>query len=534
MFIIEDGRDSFYQWDLNRRLIVRDNSITEVHFCNRTDDCSLVVEVYEENGSHYADVPNILLQTDWRINVYAFDSEYTKHSMLFHVNARTKPADYVYTETEVKTWDTLAGQIQGAIDEFSEAEEERAAAEAIRVENEVKRQTAFVEMEQTAKEAKEATGLLTQASQLYANALKGNKTGEAIAITDASPLEHEIEVKVRGKNLIPFPYENPAGTSVTKSGVTFTTNADGSITLNGTATGNIFYSLVTPYLELRDGIYTLSGGYRNDPNRAAVCIRNPGNTIMASSEGKSAKCDTQTAGNIIKEAYLYIYNGSTFDNITIYPQLEEGTIATTYAPYVEDISTVKVKRHGKNLFKATTEQKVLKGITAEKQADGTYHVYGTSDGTGDFWMDMQVVLPKGIYTGSGSPAGASSTTHFIEYHNRTTGKGKVDYGTGATFETAETNTIVVHMVVKSGQTVDLIFKPMIEAGTGDKVYAPYKEPIEYQVSADGTVEGVNPIYPTTTLMTDTAGAVMDCTYNRDTNAAFAELTQALASMGANI
>ena len=201
---------------------------------------------------------------------------------------------------------------------------------------------------------------------------------------------------------------------------------------------------------------------------------------------------------------------------------------------VSDISTVKVKRHGKNLFKATTEQKVLKGITAEKQADGTYHVYGTSDGTGDFWMDMQVVLPKGIYTGSGSPAGASSTTHFIEYHNRTTGKGKVDYGTGATFETAETNTIVIHMAVKSGQTVDLIFKPMIEAGTGDKVYEPYIEPIEYPVSADGTVEGVTPIYPTTTLMTDTAGAVIDCTYNRDINKAFEALYNAIISMGGNV
>lgn len=116
MFIIEDGRDSFYQWDINRRLIVRDNSITEVHFCNRTDSCSLVVEVYEENGSRYADVPNILLQTDWRINVYAFDSEYTKHNMIFHVNSRTKPADYVYTETELKTYDALVEQIEIALD----------------------------------------------------------------------------------------------------------------------------------------------------------------------------------------------------------------------------------------------------------------------------------------------------------------------------------------------------------------------------------------------------------------------------------
>lgn len=366
-----------------------------------------------------------------------------------------------------------------------------------------------------------------------ANALKGTASGEAIAITDASPIEHEMGVKVRSKNLIHFPYEKPAGTSVTKSGVTLTTNADGSITLNGTATGNIFHTLIMPYLELQDGTYTLSGGYRNDPNLAALCIRNPGNTIMASSEGKSAKYDTQTAGNIIKEAYLYIYNGSTFDNITIFPQLEEGTIATTYAPYVEDISTVKVKKYGKNLFEATA-RKEHRGITFELLDDGTYHVYGTNDGTSESWQDQSITLPKGIYSGSGCAKGGTSTTYFIQFYNQDTKVGKNDYGEGVEFATTATQTVTVHMVVKPGQTVDLIFKPMIEEGTGDKVYAPYIEPIEYPVSADGTVNGITPNQPTTTLITDTAGAVMDCTYNRDADKVITDLETKLNTLIATI
>ena len=112
MFLIEDGRKEFYQWDLNRRLIVVDGSIVEVHFCNRTDDCSLVVEVYMENGNHYADVPNILLQTDWDIRVYGYSLDYTKHSAVFKVNKRTKPSDYVYTETEVKNYDDLEERVE--------------------------------------------------------------------------------------------------------------------------------------------------------------------------------------------------------------------------------------------------------------------------------------------------------------------------------------------------------------------------------------------------------------------------------------
>ena len=111
MFKIEDGREEFYQWDLDRRLIVDDASIVEVHFCNRTDECSLVCEVYDKNGERLVNVPNILLQTDWRINVYAYDGQATKHSTTFKVNRRSKPADYVYTETEVLRYEDLEKRI---------------------------------------------------------------------------------------------------------------------------------------------------------------------------------------------------------------------------------------------------------------------------------------------------------------------------------------------------------------------------------------------------------------------------------------
>lgn len=112
MFRILDGRSCFYQWDLDRKLIVDDETIEQVHFCNRTDDCSLVCEVYNIDGIHLVNVPNILLQTDWNINVYAYDSNYTKHSEVFKVNKRSKPADYVYTETECKRWEDLESRIE--------------------------------------------------------------------------------------------------------------------------------------------------------------------------------------------------------------------------------------------------------------------------------------------------------------------------------------------------------------------------------------------------------------------------------------
>ena len=111
MFLIQDGREHFYQWDTARKLIVEDSSITEVHFCNKTEECSLVVKTYVEEGRTVADVHNILLQTDWRINVYAFDKNYTKHCAVFKVMARSKPDTYVYTETELLNYADLNEKI---------------------------------------------------------------------------------------------------------------------------------------------------------------------------------------------------------------------------------------------------------------------------------------------------------------------------------------------------------------------------------------------------------------------------------------
>ena len=120
MFLLEDGREHLFQWDLNRRVIVEDPTVKEVHFCNRTDECSLVVEVEEtaifadgkETTLRTANIPNIILQQPWDIRVYAVCTDgYTKVEETFKVKARTKPSDYVYTETELKNYDDLVKRI---------------------------------------------------------------------------------------------------------------------------------------------------------------------------------------------------------------------------------------------------------------------------------------------------------------------------------------------------------------------------------------------------------------------------------------
>lgn len=121
MFTLKDGRENLYQWDLDRQIVVNDNTITEVHFCNRTEDCSLVVEV--KDG--LANVPNILLYSSFDIRVFGYDGKATRYDKTFKVKPRSKPSDYCYKETEIKSYEYLEHKIneieeQGWSDEIVE------------------------------------------------------------------------------------------------------------------------------------------------------------------------------------------------------------------------------------------------------------------------------------------------------------------------------------------------------------------------------------------------------------------------------
>lgn len=96
MLTLNDGRSELWQWDTGRTLTV-DAECSQVHFSNRVFGRSIDVDVVDG----VAIIPDILLQTDKELNVWAFvgtaESGYTKISKKFKVNRRNKPADYVFT-----------------------------------------------------------------------------------------------------------------------------------------------------------------------------------------------------------------------------------------------------------------------------------------------------------------------------------------------------------------------------------------------------------------------------------------------------
>ena len=115
MFTIYGDRKSFYQWDLNQRLIVN-TECTEVHFTNILSAEALVCLTYEFEGLTVVDVPNILLTEPLEIKAYVVvndaDNYRTDNSDSFEVIKRDKPSDYVYTETEVKRYESLEARIE--------------------------------------------------------------------------------------------------------------------------------------------------------------------------------------------------------------------------------------------------------------------------------------------------------------------------------------------------------------------------------------------------------------------------------------
>jgi hypothetical protein len=109
---------ALYQWEVGRKIqvltSVGDRAVM-VQFAHPGDKEALSVTPKEENGVIVANIPNILLQSGDKIIAFLVevDTNYVetiRHSV-FQVINRPKPSDYVYTETEVLNYNSLASRI---------------------------------------------------------------------------------------------------------------------------------------------------------------------------------------------------------------------------------------------------------------------------------------------------------------------------------------------------------------------------------------------------------------------------------------
>lgn len=128
MLTLNDGRSELWQWDTGRTLAV-DADCSQVHFSNKVFGRSIDVDV----ADGVAIIPDILLQTDKELNVWAFvgtaENGYTKISKTFKVIRRNKPADYVFTPHEQITLKDATSILEEAKDVANDAIESAKKAE---------------------------------------------------------------------------------------------------------------------------------------------------------------------------------------------------------------------------------------------------------------------------------------------------------------------------------------------------------------------------------------------------------------------
>lgn len=107
IFKIYGGRTSFWQWDTKQKLIVLDDSITEVRFSNRNMEHSKRRIVYaDNNGVRVCNVPDVLLQLPKNLIAYACVKQEdgscsTVKSVKFAVQKQPIPSDYVCEQDAV-------------------------------------------------------------------------------------------------------------------------------------------------------------------------------------------------------------------------------------------------------------------------------------------------------------------------------------------------------------------------------------------------------------------------------------------------
>ena len=395
---------------------------------------------------------------------------------------------------------------------------------------------AFVQQMNTAiSEALSKERLITNTA--CANALRGAASGSSVSLSDISPNEHTLGVKVRGKNLIPYPYYD---TTKTQNGITFTVNADGSISFSGTSTGLATFYFVYKAMNLKQGVtYTLSASGNYSFGGSATIF------IYDSAQGQSAYIplltDTSTTFTPAKNinntnCYLVIPANRTVSG-TLKPQLELGSTATAYTPYISDLSTVTVTRCRKNLipYPYTDTTKTLNGITFTVNSDGSVTVNGTATAQAYFRLQQPFSLKKGQYFFSGCPTGGAGGTYSLYLSTSDYKFYKSDIGNGISINAEDDKIVSIVINIAKDTTVNnLVFKPQLELGSTATAYEQPYTVVECTPAADGTVSGVKSLYPTTTLMTDTEGTIIEAEYNRDINKAFAELRQAIISSGDNI
>ena len=314
--------------------------------------------------------------------------------------------------------------------------------------------------------------------ELVANALKGTASGTAVSMTDVSPLEHEIGVKLSADEKLVL-LENlysewPADTK------------GGDYRVVGKNYDAAYDKTV---FELENGVIIYSSTEDDLPLETGDVIR------------------MKTVAQDEEEKWSF--------------SLVEKT----------DFPSVTLTKYGKNLVDIN---QMLNECLADN-GDGTFTLTRSSSSF------VSKISPVNIQAGTAIRCSIeileNNLTNGGFYGRAEFADGTYEgFGFNRTL-TFEKNIVGFVLYVTASVAVggNVAFKNFqIELGTTATEYEPFKEPASYTPTPGGTVEGVTSLYPSTTLLTDTEGIIITAEYNRDLNKVIESLVNAIISLGGNV
>lgn len=365
----------------------------------------------------------------------------------------------------------------------------------------------------------------------YANALTETATGEGgVTVEDAwtAPVlgldvaGKSEQVVTTGAQLLPQPQFND-----TKNGITVKTQTDGGISITGTATAAITFTVAE--ILLQAGQYTLSGLSGLVVGKMyfqLVEISAQGGQFV----GELAKVGHVTSATVTIDhdvwarAEIKVLSGVTADSVC-YPMLNAGDTALPWEPYTgaapspspdypQDIISVGTVSTGKQMLNADTI--VQGGINADT---------GATNNASNFVRSDYIPVKPGDYVLSGD--GLKSYLNYVMYFNQekviqsslsikpTNGKFTVTEGTAY---------IRIRFIAKDGAEGTVIpsevvaLKPMLNTGDIALPWEPYtggkpSPSVEYPQTLELVVTGAQMFYKSLVTLQGT-GAEADITDKR--------------------
>ena len=214
---------------------------------------------------------------------------------------------------------------------------------------------------------------------------------------------------IKSKNLLPYPFGDKG--IVTRNGITFTDNGDGSITVNGTATAEAYFAL--SYKEF----------LTTSPNQMVACYT--GNPVGASTDtyyiylpqtGHKITKSYHLSGNpsYWKSIRIIVKSGVTVNNAVFRPMVyvydSSKGYDTNYEPYYT-YKRVKALTVSGNKFDINGAH--TKNTPNIRVINGNELFCHAISGSADYYIKYSAIYPKGTYKFSANIKKVDSTGNVV-------------------------------------------------------------------------------------------------------------------------